>query len=275
MAGFAVNGVTALLMLGIMYALASEGLWGAALMFFNVLFSALIAFNFYEPLADLLAKNVSAMAGYADTLCLLGLFIVSIVIFRIVTETIAPAMVRFPLPLYHAGRWLFGFLTGAVTIAIVLLAFETSPVHKKMFGVMDYDFKPPWGMALDRHWLAFFQYTTGCVFANYNDENGNHGDYLNAKLFDPQGSWLIDHQNARPYGNDFVPAEAAGEGEAKAAGAGEAGTGEAGAPAPQAPPGGPPGAPGGGGPPPQGGPPRDTPKVPGGPTGAAAGLAPM
>lgn len=268
MAGFAVNGVSALIVLGIMYALASEGLWGAALMFFNVLFSGLIAFNFYEPLAELLAKNVSAMAGYADTLCLLGLFIISIVIFRVVTESIAPAMVRFPTPIYHLGRWLFGLLGGVVTVAILLLAFETSPVHKKVFGVMGYDFKAPWGMAFDRHWLAFFQYTTGCVFANYNDENVNDRDYLNAKVFDPQGKWLIDHQNARPYGNDFVPAEGGGEGEAKGeAGAGEGGEGGAGAaPAPAAAP-----APG-----PQGGAPaKDTPKFPGGPTGAAAGLAPM
>ena len=39
------------LILGMMYALMSEGLWGAALMFFDVLFAGLIAFNFYEPLA--------------------------------------------------------------------------------------------------------------------------------------------------------------------------------------------------------------------------------
>ena len=39
------------------YALTSEGLWGAALMFFNVLFAGLIAFNFYEPLAELLVAN--------------------------------------------------------------------------------------------------------------------------------------------------------------------------------------------------------------------------
>ncbi len=47
------------LILGLTYALTSEGLWGAALMFFNVLFGAMIAFNFYEPLAALLIGRAS------------------------------------------------------------------------------------------------------------------------------------------------------------------------------------------------------------------------
>ena len=46
------------LIAGMTYALMSEGLWGAALMFFNVLFAALISFNFYEPLAQLIVDNV-------------------------------------------------------------------------------------------------------------------------------------------------------------------------------------------------------------------------
>src|SRR5579864_921086 len=180
----AVNMTTALIVLGIMYALMSEGLWGAALMFFNVLFSGLIAFNFYEPLAAFLADKVSALSGYADTLSLLGIFIASLVLLRIVTETLAPAMVRFPTPIYHLGRCVFGLLGGAVTVAILLLAFETSPVHKKVFGVMDYDYKPPFGMALDRHWLAFFQYTTGYVFADHGGDQED-SEFRTAKVFDP------------------------------------------------------------------------------------------
>src|SRR4051812_1048399 len=92
------------LILGMTYALMSEGAWGAALMFFNVLFAGLIAFNFYEPLATLLAGQVSAMAAWADMLCLMLLFVISLVILRIITESIAPAMVRFPTPIFHIGR---------------------------------------------------------------------------------------------------------------------------------------------------------------------------
>ena len=83
------------LIVGLTYVLTSEGLWGAALMFFNVLFGAMIAFNFYEPLAKLI-DSTGITWGFSDTLCMLGLFCVSVLLLRMTTETIAPAMVRFP-----------------------------------------------------------------------------------------------------------------------------------------------------------------------------------
>ncbi len=97
--------------LGVAYALMSEGLWGAALMFFNALFAAMIAFNFYEPLAKLL-DSTGINWGFSDTLCMLGIFCIALVALRMTTETIAPAMVRFPEPVYHAGRIVFSLAGG-------------------------------------------------------------------------------------------------------------------------------------------------------------------
>src|SRR3954462_12723945 len=158
--------VLAFLILLMTYALSSEGLWGSALMFFNVLFGGLIAFNFYEPLARLI-DSTGIGWGFSDTLCLLGLLIISPFLLRLVPQSLAPAMVRFPPPVYHLGRLFFGLAGAVVTVAILLVAFETAPVHKKIFGVIDFNTKPPFGMGLDRKWLAFFQYTTGLVFAEH------------------------------------------------------------------------------------------------------------
>ncbi|GAC1466928.1 MAG: hypothetical protein NVSMB9_07960 [Isosphaeraceae bacterium] len=209
------------LILGMTYALMSEGLWGSALMFFNVLFSAIIAFNFYEPLAGLLATNLSFLSGFADTLCLLGLFSVSLIIFRLTTETLAPAMVRFPTALFHAGRILFALAGSLVTLAIILLGFETAPVNKKIFGVVDYKYEPPFHMGLDREWLGFFQYTTGMIFTrNRTDGKDPFGEYGTARVFDHKGQWLLIHQDARPYGTETV---LAGEESGTAAGSGGGG----------------------------------------------------
>lgn len=222
--------VLSALILGIAYALASEGLWGAALMFFNILFAGLIAFNFYEPLAVIVAENLKFLSGFADTLSLMGLFIVALVILRLTTESLAPMMVRFPTPVYHIGRILFGLAGGAVTMAIVLLAFETAPVHKKVFGVVDYKYAPPFDRGLDREWLAFFQYTTGQVFAQYGQgrvdpfsEYGISGTTRNpVNVFDPRAEWLLRHQEARPYGDESILADGAGGGAAGAAAPGGA-----------------------------------------------------
>ena len=198
------------LILGLTYALTSEGLWGAALMFFNVLFSAMIAFNFYEPVANLI-DSTGIPWGFSDTLSMLGLFCISVMLLRMTTETIAPAMVRFPTPVYHLGRFVFGIGGALVTIAIVILAFHTAPVHKKIFTTVKYDTKPPFNMGLDHQWLGFFQYETGQVFATLGsgqrDPFGAYGrtrtgTRIPVKVFDPRAKWLLEHQDARPYGDD-------------------------------------------------------------------------
>ncbi len=197
--------IIVVLIAGMTWALTSEGLWGSALMFFNVMFAGLIAFNFYEPLAAKLA-GTGYLTGFADTLCLMGIFVVALTLLRLTTETLAPAMVRFPAPVYQVGRFAFGVAAAAMTIAILLVAFETAPVHKKVFGTIGYDNRPPFGLALDRKWLAFVQYTSGQVFAaRAADKHDPFGEYGNANVFDPRrvaaeppaGAALRDRVGAR------------------------------------------------------------------------------
>ncbi|MGO8897678.1 MAG: hypothetical protein ACLQU5_04940 [Isosphaeraceae bacterium] len=222
---FVVDLVMAFLILLLTYALSSEGLWGAALMFFNVVFGGLIAFNFYEPLAKLI-DGTGIGWGFSDTLSLLSIFCVSVMLLRMTTETLAPAMVRFPVPIYHAGRVFFALATSLVTMAILVLAFHTAPVHKKIFEAIDYKYKPPFGMGLDHQWLGFFQYTTGMVFARYGsgtrDPYGEYGRSGNQRVplrvFDPRATWLLNHQEARPYGQAPILTEESGSADASASG---------------------------------------------------------
>jgi len=217
--------VMAFLILLLTYALSSEGLWGAALMFFNVVFGGLIAFNFYEPLAKLI-DSTGIGWGFSDTLSLLSIFCVSVMLLRMTTETLAPAMVRFPVPIYHAGRVFFALATSLVTMSILVLAFHTAPVHKKIFGAIDYKYKPPFGMGLDHQWLGFFQYTTGMIFARYGsgtrDPYGEYGRSGNqrvpVRVFDPRATWLLNHQEARPYGQAPILTEESGSADASASG---------------------------------------------------------
>lgn len=251
--------VTLLIVLGMTYALLSEGVWGAALMFFDVLFAGLITFNFYEPLAAMLAQNADFLSGFADTLCILVLFIVSLLILRLTTDSLAPGMVRFPSALYWLGGLVFGFGAAAMTAGIILLAFHAAPVHKKVLGVITYDYKPPFGMALDHHWLGVFQHSSGIPFARFSDEYPSDPERFFGKgaglnLFDPRAEWLIRHQEARPYGEGSI---LGGDADGAAAGGTAAPT---------------PSGPMGSGPGPMGG--QSGPGIPGGTAGAAIGLAP-
>lgn len=231
-----INVIIAALVLGLTYALTSEGLWGSALMFFNVVFGGMITFNFYEPLADMIDKTGINWGG-SEALCILLLFGVSVLLLRLTTESLAPAMVRFPMPIYHAGRLFFGLAGACVTMAILILAHEAAPVHKKVYKAIAYDTKPPFGLGFDHQWLGFFQFETGAVFVQYSnagqpDPYRTFGQGRSIKLFDPKGQWLIDHQNNRPYGTETVPPEESdsssdsgggGSGAGQAAGGGGAG----------------------------------------------------
>jgi hypothetical protein len=206
-----IDAVLTLLMLGMAYALYSEGLWGATLVFFNVLFASLIALNFYEPLAALLAKNVSAVANLADVLCLGVLFLVTLILFKVCTDSMAPTLVRFPGLVDQIGRLVFALAGSALTMAFLLVLLQTAPVHRKIFGVIDYKAAPPYGLGLDHKLLAFFQWTTGYIFPSGGDYSDP--EFGNANVFDRRGSWLIDHQNARPFpssGEGMVPYQEGG-----------------------------------------------------------------
>jgi hypothetical protein len=180
-------------------------------MFFNVIFSGMIAFNFYEPLSAMLDET-GIPWGFSETLVLSVLFMASVVILRLTTETLAPAQVKFPLPVYHAGRFVFGIAGAVVTTAIILMICYTAPVHKKVFTTINFDTKPPFGLGLDHQWLGFFQYETGAVFANFGagkrDPYEEFGKINNQRypvqLFDPRGEWLLNHQQARPYGEGAI-----------------------------------------------------------------------
>ncbi len=222
------------LVAGMTYALMSEGLWGAALMFFNALFAALIAFNFYEPLAQLIVTNVGSetVGSFADMLSLMLLFVVSLLLLRLATENVAPSMVRFPTPVYHLGRVVFGLGASTIVVAMLLLGYQAAPVQKKMLGVMDYKYEPMYKERFDRDFLAFFQYTSGYTFARNGVGEDDPGHEFRDKpmLFDPKAEWLLKHQAARPYGTEAILEDAPGAGAAPA-GAAPGAPGAPGAPA--------------------------------------------
>ncbi len=210
MSGTIVDLVTVVLILGMTWALTSEGLWGAALMFFNALFAAMITLNCYEPLAQLIGTNVEFLSGYADALCILLIFTVSLLLLRLTTENLAPAMVRFPMPLYHLGRFIFGLLGSLITMGIIMIALDASPVNKKVLGAIDYKYKPFYGLRLDKEILAYFQHSTGYIFTRIGPPDPFR-EFGNVRVFDARGDWLIRAQEARPYpkGEDLFADEAA------------------------------------------------------------------
>lgn len=136
---------------------AAEGIWGAAQIFLAVLFSALVAFNFFEPLAIVLGRFIPDQ--YSDYVALVGLFTVVVFVLRLAAEQIAQTYIQVIPAVDTAGRWAFGVLTGYVTMAFLLAALHTAPLPREFAG-----FAPErnnfLGMAPDRQLLGFMQYVS-------------------------------------------------------------------------------------------------------------------
>ena len=162
------------------------------LMFFNVLFSAMIAFNFYEPVAKLI-DSTGIPWGFSDTLCMLGLFCISVGDVANDDRDDRPGHGAVPHADLSSRPVRFRCGGAVVTIAIVILAFHAAPVDKKIFTPSSTTRKPPFGMGLDHQWLGFFQYETGAVFtslgAGQPDPFGTYGradgERMPVNVFDP------------------------------------------------------------------------------------------
>lgn len=139
------------------YFASNEGAWGAALIFLSVLFSGLLAMNFFEPLA---AALDGSMGKHADFVALMGLFIVSVLLMRLFADYLAPTQIELPGLVYDIGRFGFGAAAGYITMAFMLTAVHTAPVPREFL-----DFTPERMNLFDVHapdraWLGFTQHVS-------------------------------------------------------------------------------------------------------------------
>jgi hypothetical protein len=141
-----------------------EGLLTAVTRFVNVLAAGLVAFSFWEPLADLLEPRC---AGYEDGLCLMGLFALTLGALRLLTHFLAPQELDYPPALQRGGGAVFGLATGYLAAGFLLCVLQTLPwsEHFLFFdpgrqGVVRAVLPP------DRAWLALVQRTGADPFAD-------------------------------------------------------------------------------------------------------------
>jgi len=93
-----------LAMLGFFAYRWNEGLWGNILLAFNIFFATLLSVNYYEPLSKMIIPMAPTGLFYWDALVFAGLFLVSFIIFTLVTEKISTVVVAFPEHIERFGN---------------------------------------------------------------------------------------------------------------------------------------------------------------------------
>jgi hypothetical protein len=180
--------LTVVLMLAVGLVQVREGIFGAAVLLLNVILAGLVAFNFWEPLADLVGSPSRLLDSYADAVCLVFLFVVTLGLLRLLTSYLTPNELWFPPIVRQLGGPLVGLVAGYLLAGILICVFQTLPWHERFLW---YD--PDEGMGLgapDRVWLAIVHRASGKVFDYGAGEE---------KWFDADGSFIPRYARYRRY----------------------------------------------------------------------------
>ena len=126
-------GIFTVIVMGICaYAYWREGPLTAFAMCVNVILAGLLAFNFWEPIADQLESvfEGSFAEGTEDGLALMLIFLPVLALLRWITNSIASTHMEYPPILYRAGAVVFGLLTGYLLSGFLVCVLQTLPLQQ-------------------------------------------------------------------------------------------------------------------------------------------------
>jgi hypothetical protein len=136
----------------------NEGMWSNAIRLINVVTAALLATNFFEPVARLLDEWAPKVTYLWDFAALWGLFALMMAMSRTLTDQISRVKVRFPERVDQVGGVVFALWVGWVMICFSLMTLHTAPLARNfLFGGFQAEQRMVGGLAPDRQWLGFVQ----------------------------------------------------------------------------------------------------------------------
>ncbi len=138
-----------------------EGMWSNAITFVNTVFAAMISLNFFEPVAGFMEKYLASYRYSLDFVAQWLLFVITLAVFRALTDQVSRHAVRFKLPVEQGGRVVFSLLTAWVLACFVTTAMHTAPLSRSPFRG-SFQQEPLsnnfFGLAPDRFLLGFVQH---------------------------------------------------------------------------------------------------------------------
>lgn len=185
--------ICVLMILAVGYAHLRDGLFTALCNLVNALIAGVIAFGFFEPIADWLEGSLQggAAAGYEDFSALIVLFVFSVIVLRAITNRLAPDMLDFPANAQYGGAVL-GLITGYFVTGFLLCAMQTLPWHESFLGFQPRvanDSGPRSIFPPDRVWLAMMRYAGAHALAWEEEQPKAESRYDRYRTFDRYGTF--------------------------------------------------------------------------------------
>jgi len=130
----AINSVIIILILFVAYWLANQGFFSALLHLLCVIVAGAVALAFWEPLTTRLLLRGTGFDSYAWGVALVGLFVVSLLILRILSDKLVPNHIE----LVRGADLVFGFAAGlaaaVLTFGIIIIGIGFISSKNDIFG---------------------------------------------------------------------------------------------------------------------------------------------
>jgi hypothetical protein len=167
----------------------NEGIWSNAIRLINVVTAALLAMNFFEPIARALDRWDKSYTYIWDFLVLWGLFAVFMLVMRLATDGVSRVKVRFLKIVDRIGSGVLSVWIGWVMVCFTLMTLHTAPLARNfMFEGFETgtENRMMWGLAPDRQMLGFMQKSSLGVFSR-----------MEPRPFDPNADFMPKYATRR------------------------------------------------------------------------------
>ena len=197
------NLVLLLIFLIVAAAMWFQGLWNSVVTLINLLLAMMLAFNYFEPLADLIDKQDRSYTYLVDFLALWGLFVLSFGLLRLFTDMLSRKRVVFRL-LDRNGRAQHpGALGRLVVCRFHLCQLHTAPLGPHPMGFQQTPTSGNFlGMAPGRGWLAFMQSRSRGALSRGESDAAKRSPLsedqnVNVRIFDPESRFILKYYQRR------------------------------------------------------------------------------
>jgi uncharacterized membrane protein required for colicin V production len=208
---------TLLIMLAGAYAQYRNGLFTSVAMLFMVFISGLVAFGFWEPIADFLDRvfQNNALAGCEDMIALTLLFSVTLFALRVATNYIAPDLIDEHGALQHFGGAAVGLVTGYFVAGFLICAVQTLPLDERFLGFEPREPGEPAYRSIypsDRVWLTMMRHAGAVPFSWKEEDPEATTSMERYATFDRDGTFELRYLRYRrgfqgggplPYSGEF------------------------------------------------------------------------
>jgi hypothetical protein len=180
-----------IIFVGCFASLMKSGLWSNTITLVNVITAALVATNYFEPLADFFERQEASLGYVWDFFAIWLIFVIVVSILRAATDYVSRIKVRFYVPVEQVGG-----LVMAIWVSWIVLCFATATLHaaplarnflngafaptptaKMLFGTF----------APDQVWLGWA----------HRESKGTLSRFVKGSPFDPQGEFILKYGNRR------------------------------------------------------------------------------